>query len=65
MSDDRLVQNTINQPSGENTSAVHSLSNSRTVQSTNAKERRQSIDRSHNISDDRGAYCMGGAEGGD
>ena len=50
LSDDRVVQSTINQPSGENTSGVHSMSDSRAVQSTNAQERRQSIDRSHNIS---------------
>ena len=50
LSDDRVVQHTINQPSGENTSGVHSVSDTRAVQSTNAQERRQNIDRSHNIS---------------
>ena len=50
LSDDRVVQSTINQPSGENTSGVHSMADSRAVQSTNAQERRQSIDSSHNIS---------------
>ena len=44
------MQSTINQPSRENTSGVHSMSDSRAVQSTNAQERRQSIDSSHNIS---------------
>ena len=38
---------------GDNISGVHSVSDSRSVQSTNVYERREKITRSHNLSDDR------------